>query len=114
VGAKGVCVLFELKVQRPEGSSGPARTLREELVAYVTKEGEQPVLSDAFLHEMHRAMPGPLNVDRAEVDRVYTAALGKADEELRHMLEGVIQEVGTKEAIVPHLNEFALAWVQAS
>jgi hypothetical protein len=110
---QGVCALFDLKVLRQEGSSG-ARVLREELVAYSVPRGGTAALAEPFLEGLHQTRTGPVEVDPAEARRAHAAARGEAEKRLATMHQEVVAEFGTSEAIVPQLDDFALAWVAAS
>jgi hypothetical protein len=62
---------------------------------------------------LHQTRTGPIEVDPAEAHRAHAAARLEADARLRALLEEVVAEFGTSEAIVPQLDDFALAWVAA-
>jgi hypothetical protein len=112
-GEMGTCVLFDLKVLRQEGSAGGARVLREELAGYLVKKGGEVCPSDEVLEGLHLAESGSLSISAEEVQRSYEACRRAAEQRLSCLREAVVSEYGTGEAIVPQLDDLAIAWVEA-
>lgn len=114
-GAEGTWVLFDLRIVRQEGSGGGTRILKNELASFVVPRGGAPELRNEVIDSLHDAIDGPMGVDSEEARRAYDAARGFADARLAEMYGEVVEEYGTKEAILPQeVQDVALAWVRAS
>jgi superfamily II DNA or RNA helicase len=113
--SEGTWILFDLKIMRQEGSAGGARLLRNELGSFLVPAGGSPSACDRVVESLHEAMDGPVRVDGAEARRAYALARLAAEERLAAMYKEIVQEFGTKDAILPQdVQDVALAWVKAS
>ena len=108
-----MCAIFDLKVVRQEGPSLGVRVLREELAVYLVPREGQLTEADPLLERIDTFRPGPLDVEVAVVRRAYSDAMKAAEARLASLHKEVVREFGTSAGIVPQLEDFALAWVEA-
>jgi len=113
VGSNGFLVVFELKVQRQEGSLGGARVLRQELASFLVPSGGTPVLVDSLIERLHEALPGRINVELTGPSSAYAAAKTASDDRLRALFEACVKDVGSDKGLVPQADDFAMACVEA-
>lgn len=105
-GEQGLCALFNLQVLSTEG--GEARTVRDELAAYLIGRGRPAVPFDRLFEELRGADAGPAKIPMPEVRELFDAARATANARLTE-LRRKTGEVG----ITSQLHDFALAWVEA-
>ena len=113
-GDDGVCVFFDLKIVRQEGSAGGARILRQDLLPILVPKIGEPQLAEDLFGALPVAQPGPLSVDPQRVSTAYEFARKLAEATLTRMREDVVKAYGTSEGIVPQMQDFAAAWVRAT
>ena len=113
-GDDGVCVLFDLKIIRQEGSAGGARILRQELLPILVPRNGEPRLADDLFTALPDAQSGPLTIDPQRVRAAYELARKLAEASLTRMREDVVNAYKTSEGIVPQMQDFAAAWVRAT
>lgn len=112
-GARGTLSVFDLKVIRNEMESLSPRILRERLAAIVVPMDGDAAEAEHLMEHLHEVHPGDLDVDERQVDRAFELSQRNAEDALSKMLEDVKREYQTSDDLMPQIEPFALAWVEA-
>lgn len=110
-GTCGVSAIFDLRILRQTDKS--AAILRSELVTIVGAVGQEPASSDQFLDLLLRAYPGQSEPNKDEAKRLYDSAHKLTEARLAALRLDVAAELGTTEGLVPVLDDYAFAWLEA-